>query len=185
MSRFKRLLVIGAALLVATSGAQVGSPLAGLKPPEIEYNPALIFNPTVQKDLKLTPAKVQKLQSILMQQGIKMMPMMSGNNSKLTPAQRQKLAGRARYRGYARNVGLAFQIADDLLDTQGDEEAAGKKLRKDEEAGKATFVSLLGAERAHQQASMLVTQAIEHLHGHGEEAELLRAIARYAVERDR
>lgn len=93
--------------------------------------------------------------------------------------------GRARYRGYARNVGLAFQIADDLLDTQGDEEAAGKKLRKDEDAGKATFVSLLGADRARQQAEMLVTQAIEHLHGHGEEAELLRAIARYAVERDR
>jgi len=90
-----------------------------------------------------------------------------------------------RIRGYARNVGLAFQIADDLLDTQGDEEAAGKKLRKDEEAGKATFVSLLGADRARQQAQMLVTQAIEHLHGHGEEADLLRAIARYAVERDR
>jgi farnesyl diphosphate synthase len=93
--------------------------------------------------------------------------------------------GRARYRGYARNIGLAFQIADDLLDTQGDEEAAGKKLRKDEEAGKATFVSLLGVDRARQQAAMLVEQAIDHLHGHGEEADLLRAIARYAVERDR
>ena len=55
---------------------------------------------------------------------------------------------RARYRGYARNVGLAFQIADDLLDHEGDEEAAGKKLQKDAEAGKATFVSLLGADRA-------------------------------------
>lgn len=93
--------------------------------------------------------------------------------------------GRARYRGYARNVGLAFQIADDLLDHEGDEAAAGKKLQKDAEAGKATFVSLLGADRARQQAEMLVTQAIEHLHGHGEEADLLRAIARYAVERDR
>ncbi|GAA4007783.1 polyprenyl synthetase family protein [Sphingomonas humi] len=93
--------------------------------------------------------------------------------------------GRARYRGYARNVGLAFQIADDLLDHEGDEEAAGKKLHKDAEMGKATFVSLLGADRARQQATMLVDQAIEHLHGHGEEADLLRAIARYAVERDR
>ncbi len=93
--------------------------------------------------------------------------------------------GRARYRGYARNIGLAFQIADDLLDHEGDEEAAGKKLHKDAEAGKATFVSLLGADRARQQAAMLVEQAIEHLHGHGEEADLLRAIARYAVERDR
>ncbi|UUR08804.1 polyprenyl synthetase family protein [Sphingomonas glaciei] len=93
--------------------------------------------------------------------------------------------GRAPYRGYARNVGLAFQIADDLLDHEGDESAAGKKLHKDADAGKATFVSLLGPERARLQADMLVTQAIEHLHGHGEEAELLRAIARYAVERDR
>jgi farnesyl diphosphate synthase len=93
--------------------------------------------------------------------------------------------GRARYRGYARNVGLAFQIADDLLDHEGDEQAAGKKLGKDADAGKATFVSLLGADRARQQAQMLVDQAIEHLHGHGEEADLLRAIARYAVERDR
>ncbi len=93
--------------------------------------------------------------------------------------------GRARYRGYARNVGLAFQIADDLLDHGGDEQAAGKKLGKDAEAGKATFVSLLGPDRARAQADMLVTQAMEHLHGHGEEADLLRAIARYAVERDR
>ena len=92
---------------------------------------------------------------------------------------------RACYRGYARNVGLAFQIADDLLDHEGDEQAAGKKLHKDAEAGKATFVSLLGADRARTQSTMLVEQAIEHLHGHGEEADLLRAIARYAVERDR
>jgi farnesyl diphosphate synthase len=93
--------------------------------------------------------------------------------------------GRARYRGYARNLGLAFQIADDLLDHEGDEAAAGKRLQKDAEAGKATFVSLLGADRARTQAQMLVTQAIEHLHGHGDEADLLRAIAAYSIERDR
>lgn len=92
---------------------------------------------------------------------------------------------RARYRGYARNVGLAFQIADDLLDEEGDEQAAGKRLHKDAEAGKATFVSLLGGERARAQAEMLATQACEHLHGHGEEADLLRAIAAYTAERDR
>lgn len=88
-------------------------------------------------------------------------------------------------KGYARNVGLAFQIADDLLDHAGDEAAAGKRLQKDADAGKATFVSLLGEERARAQANLLVEQAIEHLHDHGEQAELLRAIARYAVERDR
>ena len=87
-------------------------------------------------------------------------------------------------RGYARNVGLAFQIADDLIDHAGDEAAAGKRVGKDAAAGKATFVSLLGEERALAQAKMLVEQAIEHLRDRGPEADLLRAIARFAVERD-
>jgi farnesyl diphosphate synthase len=91
---------------------------------------------------------------------------------------------RTPYRGYARNIGLAFQIADDLIDHSGDEAAAGKRTGKDAPAGKATFVSLLGEERARQQAGFLVEQAIEHLAGHGGEADLLRAIARFAIERD-
>ena len=97
-----------------------------------------------------------------------------------------KLSPEARtpYRGYARNIGLAFQIADDLIDHSGDEVAAGKPTGRDAHAGKATFVSLLGEERARQQASLLVSQAIEHLSSHGSEADLLRAIARFAVERD-
>jgi farnesyl diphosphate synthase len=91
---------------------------------------------------------------------------------------------RTSYRGYARNVGLAFQIADDLIDDEGDEAAAGKRIGKDKGAGKATFVSQLGAERARQQAELLVEQACEHLSEHGREADLLRAIARFAVERN-
>ena len=92
--------------------------------------------------------------------------------------------GRTGLRGYARDLGLAFQIADDLLDVEGEEERTGKRVRKDGEAGKETFVSLLGAERARQQADLLVEQAIDHLHSFGEEAELLRDIARFAVARD-
>ena len=97
-----------------------------------------------------------------------------------------KLPGDARtpYRGYARNIGLAFQIADDLIDHSGDQAAAGKPTGRDANAGKATFVSLLGEERARQQAGYLVNQAVEHLSGHGQEADLLRAIARFAIERD-
>ena len=91
---------------------------------------------------------------------------------------------RTPYRGYARNIGLAFQIADDLIDHSGDEAAAGKRTGQDQQAGKATFVSVLGEERARQQASLLVDQAIEHLAEHGDEADLLRAIARFAIERD-
>jgi len=89
------------------------------------------------------------------------------------------VAARTPYRGYAHDLGLAFQIADDLIDHSGDEAAAGKRLHKDAGAGKATFVSLMGEERARQQAAMLVDQ------DHGDEADLLRAIARYVTERDR
>lgn len=88
-------------------------------------------------------------------------------------------------RGYARDMGLAFQIADDILDVEGDEAAAGKKLRKDEGAGKETFLSLLGLPRAREQGRMLVEQAIAHLHQFGAEADLLRDVARFALARDR
>jgi len=97
---------------------------------------------------------------------------------------RAPAALRTGLRGYAHDLGLAFQIADDLLDVEGDEALAGKKLRKDEDAGKETFLSLLGVDRARAQCAMLVDQAIAHLHAFGDEADLLRAIARYVVDRD-
>ena len=92
--------------------------------------------------------------------------------------------GRLHLRGYARDIGLAFQIVDDLIDHEGDAAVAGKAVGKDAGAGKETFVSLLGADRAREQAGMLVEQAIAHLASHGPEADLLRAVARYIVERD-
>ncbi len=92
--------------------------------------------------------------------------------------------GRTHLRAYARDIGLAFQIADDLLDREGDESKAGKALRKDDGQGKQTFVSLMGADKARGQAHALVDQAVGHLSSHGEEADLLRALARFVVERD-
>jgi farnesyl diphosphate synthase len=92
--------------------------------------------------------------------------------------------GRAYLRAYARDIGLAFQIADDLLDHEGDEAKAGKALRKDAGKGKATFVSLMGPDKAREQARALSDQAIGHLQGHGKEADLLRALARFVVERE-
>ncbi len=92
--------------------------------------------------------------------------------------------GRTHLRAYARDVGLAFQIADDLLDVEGDEEKAGKALRKDEVQGKQTFVTLMGREQARAQAEMLVDQAGRHLAGHGEEARLLVDLAHFVVKRD-
>ena len=97
---------------------------------------------------------------------------------------RVPVEGRLKLRGYARDVGLAFQIADDLLDAEGEEARTGKRVGKDAAAGKETFVSLLGIERARVQSQLLVAQAIEYLNSYGSEADLLRAIARFAVERD-
>jgi farnesyl diphosphate synthase len=86
-------------------------------------------------------------------------------------------------RGYAHDLGLAFQIADDLLDVEGDTRHTGKPTGSDAAAGKATFVSILGAERARAQAEHLVRQAVAHLDPFEERAELLRSAARFVVDR--
>ena len=86
-------------------------------------------------------------------------------------------------REYAHDIGLAFQIADDLLDVTGDEAEVGKKTQKDAGAGKATFVSLLGVDKASEQAHMLSQQAQEHLAIFGEKADSLRALATFIVDR--
>ncbi len=89
----------------------------------------------------------------------------------------------ASLQGYARDVGLAFQIADDLLDIEGDEDEVGKAVGKDEEAGKATLIGILGVGRAKQQAQILADQAIDHLSDFDEKALLLRAVAHFAINR--
>ncbi|MFD0980575.1 polyprenyl synthetase family protein [Tropicimonas aquimaris] len=86
---------------------------------------------------------------------------------------------------YATALGLAFQIADDILDVEGDAETAGKRLRKDEDAGKATFVSLLGLEGAKARAAALVEEAEEALSPFGATAETLRAAARFVIAREK
>jgi farnesyl diphosphate synthase len=91
---------------------------------------------------------------------------------------------RTQLRGYARDIGLAFQIADDLMDVEGSASKAGKRVGKDMAAGKSTFVSLMGPERARTQAKILVDQAIAHLRGFDSQADLLRAIAAFAISRD-
>jgi farnesyl diphosphate synthase len=85
---------------------------------------------------------------------------------------------------YGQEVGLAYQIADDLLDMEGTEEQTGKGVRKDAKRGKATVVSVLGPERARAQADALVDQAIAHLEMFDDKADLLRAAARFAITRN-
>jgi len=86
-------------------------------------------------------------------------------------------------RAYAHDLGLAFQIADDLLDVEGDEAVVGKKVGKDAGAGKGTFISILGVERAREQADLLARQAVLHLDLFEKKTDLLRNVARFVVER--
>lgn len=86
---------------------------------------------------------------------------------------------------YARAIGLAFQIADDILDVEGDAAKAGKALRKDADAGKATFVSLLGLEGAKTRAATLVEAACDALAPYGDRSQRLQDLARYVIARDR
>jgi farnesyl diphosphate synthase len=96
-----------------------------------------------------------------------------------------KAPGEARtaLRGYAHDLGLAFQIADDLLDVEGSAVETGKPVGADAVAGKATFVSILGAERSRAQAELLIHQAVAHLDLFEQRAELLREAARFVIAR--
>ncbi len=97
---------------------------------------------------------------------------------KANPAHRQAL------RNYAHDLGLAFQVTDDLLDVEGDAEELGKDTGQDNEAGKTTFVSVLGVDNARSRAEMLSHQSKSHLHvfDHGR-ADILKEVADYVLER--
>ena len=84
---------------------------------------------------------------------------------------------------YAKFIGLAFQIQDDILDIEGDAVLAGKRLQKDVSAGKATFVSLLGIENAKVRAKELIEEAIDALSDYGDKAEPMRQVAKFIIER--
>ncbi|PIW27718.1 MAG: farnesyl-diphosphate synthase [Rhodospirillales bacterium CG15_BIG_FIL_POST_REV_8_21_14_020_66_15] len=170
---------------------------------EVLADPATHSDPRVRADLVLALAKAAGAHGMV---GGQMMDLWAEKNhldvAQITRLQRMKTGdliavsaesgailgkasdeARAALHAYAHDVGLAFQIADDLLDVVGDAKTVGKATGKDAGANKATFVSLLGVEKARQQAAMLSEQAAGHLEIFGEKGDLLRQLARFIVER--
>lgn len=86
-------------------------------------------------------------------------------------------------KNYAFDLGLAFQVTDDILDVEADPQDTGKDTGKDEDAGKATFVSTLGKQQARERAEMLVNQAIGHLWVFEGRADMLKELAQYVLQR--
>ena len=86
---------------------------------------------------------------------------------------------------FAHDLGLAFQVVDDLLDVSGDPKILGKSVGKDAASGKATFVSIMGEERARDQAQLLADQACGHLDVFDQKAKFLREVCGYVIERQR
>jgi len=86
-------------------------------------------------------------------------------------------------KSYAEAIGLAFQIADDILDVESSAGALGKATQKDSARGKATFIDFLGLDRAKHEASRLVDQAKSALHTYGDAADILRAAADFMITR--
>lgn len=89
-----------------------------------------------------------------------------------------------RLSNYGRNIGLAFQIVDDLLDVRGDAERMGKNVRKDANLGKLTYPGLLGIEESEERARHLIDEACHEIECFGVRAQALKALARFILKRD-
>jgi len=127
--------------------------------------------------LQLTADEIGRLQALKTGRLIQYSAEAGAILGRANPMQRHLLAA------YGRDVGAAFQIADDILDVEGSAADVGKATGKDAAAGKATLVSILGLERARAQADALAEQAARHLDSFGEKAENLRALAALVVAR--
>jgi farnesyl diphosphate synthase len=131
----------------------------------------------MSEGLELTGEEIARLQALKTGRLIQFSAEAGGILGRASLQQRHHLAA------YGRDLGAAFQIADDLLDVIGTTEEVGKTAGKDAAAGKATLVSILGVDRARAQAEALSAQAAAHLESFGERAQLLQELAAYVVSR--
>ncbi len=125
----------------------------------------------------LTAAEITRLQALKTGRLIQFSAEAGAILGRAAPHQRHLIAA------YGRDVGAAFQIADDVLDVEGDTESLGKTAGKDEASGKATMVAVLGVARAREHARLLAAQAASHLESFGGRARLLRELATYVISR--
>jgi farnesyl diphosphate synthase len=135
--------------------------------------------------LDLLPASGMAVEGIVRLQRLKTGALIEWASQAGAVMAHASLAARNSLRRFGQCLGLAFQVADDLLDAEGDEGKAGKRLRKDAHAGKASLVSLRGCGPARAEAFRLARQAQDHLRPFGSRAFLLHNIAEFAVTRDR
>lgn len=159
-------------------------------------------NPEVRADLALTLARAAGAQGMVLGQALdiaaetapepltidEIIRLQAGKTGALiewsaTAGPRMARADTAPLARYSKDLGLAFQIADDILDVEGDAETVGKAVGKDAGAGKATFVSLLGLDGARQRANALIDDACDALAPYGDEADALREAARFVITR--
>ena len=125
----------------------------------------------------LSVEQIVRLQALKTGRLIQFSAEAGGILGRAAPLQRMLLAA------YGRDLGAAFQIADDLLDAEGTAAETGKTTGKDAAAGKATLLAALGPTRARAQADLLAAQAAGHLDSFGERAALLRELAGFVVAR--
>jgi len=104
------------------------------------------------------------------------------SGAKLCGAADEELDALARY---GENIGLAFQIADDVLDIEGDEELLGKDIGSDEGNFKSTYPAIIGLEESKKKARALVDDALTHISIFGDRAEPLKLLARYIIDRNK
>ncbi|MGH7057258.1 MAG: polyprenyl synthetase family protein [Acetobacteraceae bacterium] len=157
---------VGAELVAAFAGAIGGRGMVGGQMVDM-----------LAEGLALGAAEITRLQALKTGRLIQFSAEAGAILGRAAPAERRALVS------YGRDLGAAFQIADDLLDAEASTEDMGKTAGKDAAAGKATLVAILGTARARQRALAFADEAVAHLDRFGERAASLRSLARYVVAR--